>query len=228
MTSQVNFIIASHGRLPIVLQNIEYLLTMGRVFIAVSDKADYDQIKRAFPDVFLVITSNNPLGAKWQKAVDLARFHDSEIIVTCGSDDVLSRNYVESALKIIEDGHEFVGVNGWLMSDGKNHYKASYRYYKNFPAGSGRVFTKKFLDAIDWKVFDVRALKHLDDKAIDELFRRGIKHYICQVPEHSGLLVLALKGNWSQMNPLSKFLNAATIDCRQIECLPDNFPNFKF
>ena len=223
-----SFVMASHGRLPIVLQNIEYLSTMGRIFLAVSDKSDYDQIKRAFPNINLLITANNPLGAKWQKAVDLARFHDSEILITCGSDDVLSRNYVESALKIIEDGHEFVGSNGWYMSDGKSHYKAKYRYYSQFPAGSGRVFTKKFLDAIDWKIFDTRALKHLDDKAVDELFRRGIKHHICQVPEFSGLKILALKGAWHQLNPLSKFLNAPTIDCRQIECLPDDFPKFTF
>jgi hypothetical protein len=224
-----SFIMASHGRLPIVLQNLEHLLTIGSIYLALTDKNEYDQIKRAFPEVNLVITANSPLGAKWQKAVDLARFHDSETVIICGSDDVLSTDFVTSAQRLIEDQDiQFVGVNGWWITDNKNHYKCSYRFYKNFPAGSGRVFTKKCLDAIDWKLFDKAAHKHLDDRAIDELYRRGIKHYISQDGEYDGLKVLALKGNWGMLNPLSKFLSAPTIICDKIETLPKEFPTFNF
>lgn len=224
---RVAFVMASHGRLPIVLQNIEHLLTMGEVYISVTERSDYDQIKRAFPYINVILVANHPLGGKWQKTVDVARFHEAEVLITCGSDDVLCHDYVNNALKILDE-HEFVGVNGWWMSDGKKHYKASYRYYKNFPAGSGRVFSKKLLDAIDWRIFDKTANKHLDDRAIDELYRRGGKYYISQFPEHDGLKILALKGPWAQLNPLSKFIAAPTIDCRQIESLPTEFPSFKF
>jgi hypothetical protein len=233
MTSQpkIGFVMASHGRLLIVEQNIRHLLQMGMVFLTVSDDSDYDFLIRKFhpmnePNCYIHKVENQPLGNKWQCAVEAAQKYP-DILITCGSDDFLSVDYVENAIKLIDKGFDFVGVNGWHLSDGKRHYKANYKHRTDFPAGSGRVFTKKCLNAIDWDLFDRNADRLLDDKALFKLKGKNIKTYISQDSEIDGLRILALKGGWSVMNPLNKFLSSPTIKIERIKNLPVEFPNIK-
>lgn len=219
----ISFVIASHGRLPIVLQNVYNLLLMGEVFIVVSDQEEYKKLKESLPcNVYLA--PNTPLGNKWQYAVSYAREFNPSCLIICGSDDFLSSDYVENAMKIIDKGFDFIGVNGWWMTDGKDHYKAKYKHRQDFPAGSGRVFTKKCLDKINWQIFDTKRDRLLDDKALYQLKRAIIKTYISQDAEKDGLRILAVKGDWDVLNPLEKFLTSSTIQIEKINELPEQFP----
>jgi hypothetical protein len=227
--SNISFVMASQGRLEIVIQNIAHLLTMGNVYLALSDRNEMNLIQAKFPELKMVLVPNNPLGKKWQASVDLARKHGAGTIITCGSDDILSSEYGRMASEMVEVyGREFVGVNHWYMTNGKEHYKAGYRFYKNFPAGSGRVFAASFLDKIQWRVFDQSADRRLDDFVMNEVYRRGISSFIGQNTELKGFGILAIKGNWPVMNELKKLLDAPTIDCEKIAELPECFPKLKF
>ena|SRR5690348_10249978 len=222
----IAFVIASHGRMKIVLQNIYHLLTMGEVFIVISEEEEYQKIISLFSGfpVHAYLVNNNPLGNKWQIGVNKAVSFNPSILITCGSDDFLSINYIDNATKLLDKGFDFIGVNGWYMSDGKHHYKAKYKHRKDFPAGSGRVFTKKCLDTIWWDIFDRKADRLLDDKALLKLKEHKIKTYISQDSEKDGLKVLALKGKWECLNPLEKFLKSPTIEISKIANLPSEFP----
>lgn len=217
---------ASHNRIDIVLQNVLHLLSMGQVFIVVSEKDEYERIKLVLPaNVYLA--NNNPLGNKWQIAVNHAYESKPDCIITCGSDDFLSNDYVLNAMKLLDKGYDFIGVNGWYMSDGKQHFKAKYRHRQDFPAGSGRVFTKKCLDAIGWELFDRKADRLLDDRALERIKKNKINSYISQDSDIDGLKILALKGNWPVMNPLKKFLCSPTIRISRINKLPKEFPKIE-
>lgn len=220
------FVLASHGRMKIVLQNVYHLLSMGEVFIAVSDRDEYDKLKALPCHVFLV--PNKPLGNKWQYCVSYARTFNPSCLIICGSDDFLSTDYIENAMKLVDRGYDFIGVNEWFMTDGKKHYKAKYKHRQDFPAGSGRVFTKKCLDKINWHLFDTKRDRLLDDKALDQIWDAKIKSYISQDAEEDGLRILAVKGDWPVLNPLAKFLTSKTIEITKIKELPKQFPTIEY
>jgi hypothetical protein len=130
-------------------------------------------------------------------------------------------------MKLIDKGYDFIGVNGWYMSDGRRHYLAKYKLTPDFPAGSGRVFTRKCLNSIRWKLFDRTLDKRLDDMALRQIKNNNVKTYISQDPEIDGLRILAMKGKWPVMNPLNNFLKSPTISIKRIVNLPVQFPNIE-
>jgi len=229
------FVIASHGRLGILKQNIKHLLNYGDIFLTVSYEEDdrfiyhnfINEIDDPFPKLHYSTGPNNPLGNKWQRCVDMARSVNPSLLITCGSDDFISTDYIENAMKILDKGYDFVGANYWYMTDGRSHYKAKYRHRQDFPAGSGRVFTKKCLDAINWEVFDRKKDRLLDDKALEQIKKAKIKTYISQEPEKDGLRILAVKGNWDCLNPMQKFLTSKTVTMERIIILPEQFPTIE-
>jgi hypothetical protein len=196
---------------------------MGEVFIVVSEQSEYKKLKELLP-CHVYLAHNNPLGNKWQIVVNHAQAYNPSVLITCGSDDFLSTDYVENAMKLLDKGYDFVGANYWYMTDGKHHYKAKYKHRHDFPAGSGRVFTKKCLDAINWEVFDRKKDRLLDDKALEQIKKAKIKTYIIQEAEKDGLRILAVKGKWDCLNPMQKFLTSTTVTMERIIRLPEQFP----
>lgn len=224
--SNIVFVMASHERQSITKQNVDWLHHFGEVVLVASYGRDLDFFKEN-TQAKVHIYPNNPLGSKWQFAVNKARELNPEILITVGSDDFLSSDYVDNALKYINQGYEFVGTNGWHLSDGQKHYRARYKHLTDFPAGSGRVYTKKALDKINWKLFDTKKNRLLDDMALAEMKKARVKQYISQRPETDGLRILAMKGDWETLNPLERFLNAPTIICHAVNKLPIQFPTVK-
>lgn len=221
--------IASHGRISIVEQNLTHLLSMNvEVFLCLTDAKERDYLQKLFPKVHFTIAPNYPLGAKWQSVINLARTKNPDYLITCGSDDFLSTDYVDNCIKLTYRGFEFVSVNGWYLTDGKKHYRAKYKHLTHFPAGSGRFFTREALDKINYSIFDTKANRLLDDNVLQMVHERKVKTYISQEAEKDGLLILAAKGKWEQLNPLSKFLNAPSIKIEKVKELPSVFPTIKF
>jgi hypothetical protein len=225
---KIAFVMASHGRVNLVKQNINNILSMGDLYLAITEKSEAEQYSKSESvtgnQLHIETVPNNPLGNKWQHSVDMARKSNPDYLVTCGSDDFLSTDYVENAIKIIEQGHDFVGVNGWYMSDGKKFWKTKYRHLRDFPAGSGRVLTKKALDLINWQMYDRKLDRLLDDKLRNQVQKHKIKTFISQDPDKEGLRILAVKGKWDVLNPLEKFLMAPTIEMTRINELPKQLP----
>lgn len=206
---------ASHNRPEITKRSCSALQAMGcEVVLVVSTNSDLERLKEFNPYLF----PNEPLGAKWQYAVSMARQKNPDLLLTCGSDDILNENYLKSAIMVIHRGYDFVGVSQWYMEDvrKKTIWKAWYKHLPNFPVGSGRIYSKKLLDSINWQIFDRKASRRLDEMGFYASSVR-FKKYVSQDVEKDGLMITAVKGNWSMLNPIEKFFNVNTIGIKKMD-----------
>lgn len=158
---------------------------------------------------------NDPLGAKWQHAIDRARALNPDYVMITGSDDVMLGS--TPALEEAMAGHDMLALNGWYIFDGKRHYFAKY-LGDHVPIGGGRTYTRALLDKMRWRVFDGLAPKRLDNAGWWHALRHGarVKH-ADRVP---GLYIVSLKGPWKQFNSLNKLRGAAHIDIQPLKQVP--------
>lgn len=208
-------VMASHERPEITRKAVKALTSQGcEVVLVVSNSRDLDLLQDLNPRLY----PNNPLGSKWQFAVNEARELSPDLLVTCGSDDILNQDYIKNAFKFIAKGYDFVGVSQWYMEDTRKGdiWKAWYLHVPDFPVGSGRVYTKRILDSIGWRIFDVKASRKLDDKGFFAMGRNAMK-YISRDVDADGLMITAVKGNWTMLNPIQDILKAKTIGLKKMD-----------
>ena len=130
----------------------------------------------------------------------------SHIIIT-GSDDILSVDFVSKA---ISNSCDIYALNHWYITDNTTLWL--FKYLAAQPLGGGRCYSRKFLEGIDYKIFDEGRNKLLDDNGW--IRARGRDIVISNEPD-----ILAVKGNWPVMNPLATTMNhpnaklLATYEC---------------
>jgi glycosyltransferase involved in cell wall biosynthesis len=167
MCYNVSVVIATHERKEITTRNIESLKLQTpkpRIIIVCSLHEEFEYYKTL--GVTVILEPNRPLGRKWQCGVNVAKNMNSDVLIILGSDDILHKDYIKNAIGLIHKGYEFVGTTHWYMED-KNSQLFHCQYInqnKDFPIGSGKVYTKALLDRFNWKVFDVKADRKLDDQ----------------------------------------------------------------
>lgn len=167
------------------------------------------------PNTHVYSFANDPLGAKWQHAIDRARELDPDIVMVTGSDDVVLGS--TPALQEALEGHDMLALNGWYIFDGKRHFFAKY-LGEHVPIGGGRTYTRALLEKMRWHVFDGLAPKRLDNAGWWHALRHGARvRHADKVP---GLYIVALKGPWKQFNSLSKLRGAKHIDITPIKKVP--------
>lgn len=201
-------LIATHNRVDITKRNIESLLRQSVkpfILLVCSEKNECDE----FNDiddvcVFAIIAPNKPLGAKWQNGVmyDFLGHKSNPLIIT-GSDDILGDGFIENACRLIEQGNHFIGLRQWWQHHEGRAYLCKYMARNNWPLGGGRVYSAEMLKAINYKVFDTKADKHLDDYGWQRVQRSRLKHLVLDNPQKEGLSIHAIKGDWPMMNPFT-------------------------
>lgn len=186
-------VIATHGieRAAITLDNIKACYPYGVVLVI------SDILERGFYDdrenVHVVMAPNEPLGQKWQTGIDEARQMPHSHLVITGSDDILAKGYVEYAMSFRLD---FVGLRAWYILHEDKLYLIEYKAPGNIPLGGGRVYSKKFLESIDYQLFDTGKSKLLDNHAWNKASKS--RHKLIYQPK-----ILAVKGPWVCMNPVN-------------------------
>ena len=201
-------VIATHLRNEITTKNIELLKQqkhVPKIVIVCSLQHELEYYKEL--QVTVVLEKNRPLGKKWQTGVNVAMKLGANPLIILGSDDLISKDYIHNALLKIKEGFDFIGTTSWYSFDVKNKalYKSKYsNRNENLPIGSGKVYTKELLDKIRWKVFDQSADRKLDDQG--QKMISGCKAFIYKEPK-----VLAIKGNWDQMNHIDAYLRSPNI-----------------
>lgn len=163
------------------------------------------------PNTHVYHHPNEPLGAKWQCAVDHARALDPDLLIITGSDDVLVVN--EDLLYDQMQRVEFLGLRGFYVYERGIHYKCVYNPHVMMPIGGGRVYTKRLLDRMRWRVFDKERNRHLDEAGWVQALRVG--GGTLQVDFHPAITVVAIKGGWSCMNPLHKYIRSRNLTVTQ-------------
>lgn len=168
------------------------------VVVVVSSEADKRAIA-ARQHTHIHIFPNEPLGAKWQHAVEKARELEPDVLGITGSDDVLLGS--TEALAAALATHDFIGLNSFHIYDGKQHYKCGYRT-PVIPLGGGRFYGRAVLERMRWQLFNPAKAKRLDDDGFINARRAGAR--VFWKDDLPGLTLVALKGNWPQMNSMAK------------------------
>lgn len=184
--------------------------------VVISDRSDLDHIPDR-PNTEVYIHPNEPLGAKWQYAVDMAKTYGPDLLVITGSDDVIVSS-TEALVKSVSDA-DMIGLRSFMAFDGVQHYRCGYRSRTKMPIGGGRVYTKRILDIMRWNLFDRTRSKHLDERGWENGRRVGAKAVAEDTFE--GFELIALKGSWPQMNSLDKYKKSTTV---YVEPLPEMEP----
>lgn len=148
------------------------------VFVVGSNKEEEEVVKEN--GCFFIHSENKPLSNKWQKGVDFIKeknVYDALMIV--GSDDLLSKKYVEKAIKHTPN-FSLIGKSQWFILRKSKDYKSNivdnlYELKYDMPKileplGSGRVYSKAFLDKINWKLFFSGENSLLDTHAFMKIF----------------------------------------------------------
>lgn len=191
--------IASHER-PVPLNIVLRCLPKSwHAVVVVSSEEDKRAIA-ARQNTHAFIWANQPLGAKWQHAVDQARKLEPDLLLITGSDDVLIAD--EEVLIAAMGDHDFVGLNSFHIYDGNQHHKCRYIKPGHIPIGGGRVYGRSLLEKMRWNLFDPMLSRKLDQYGFHNAQRAGGK--ILHVEDMPGLKIIALKGPWQQLNSLDK------------------------
>jgi hypothetical protein len=209
-------LIATHERKEITTKNIELLKRQTRVpkiVLVVSNNDEIEYYKEL--GVTVIHHRNIPLGAKWQAGVNAAAKMNPDPLIILGSDDLLINNYVDMVLDKINEGYDFIGSDAWFtlnVNTGAVYQNSYTNRNQNRPIGSGKAMTLKFLNAINWKVFDASAMKGLDDRSFIQANNIKAKTFIIKTPE-----ILAVKGKWATMNPAEAYLKSPNINVKKAD-----------
>ena len=212
-------VIAFKDRHNMVELNIQTLLNqtlIPAIILVASNPEDAvfcKKMKDKYPNIFIRIYPNYPIGGKWNAGVQFAKIMDINALLILGSDDLLSLGYIEEAYEKIGRGvgskcgkSDLVGSIKWMIYDIDNKlYKLSYNpQIVPITLGGGRMYSRYFLDSCDWNIFRKYRAKHLDEEG-----HNAVKKFSNKIELISGdEFILSIKGPWEVMNTTKKILNA--------------------
>lgn len=213
-------VIATHNRTKITTENISLLNKMQikpHVICVTSANSEVIHFRKHFPDITIGITENRPLGKKWQAGIthlENERTQQYNPLIILGSDDLLHPDYIKKSLRMIQQGYDLIGLTSWYSYDvaRKKLYLTEYvNKNKDFPIGSGKVYSKRILDKMKYRVFDEKLDRRLDDFGYYSAQKLGAKIGLIREP-----MVLAVKGKWNELNPIERYLNSPNIKAAQV------------
>jgi len=211
-------IIAFKDRHSIVQLNVECLnnqtLKPAIVLVAsnLSDAEFAIELSSRHENVFVTLFNNYPIGAKWQAGVDYARKLNVSGVIILGSDDLLSLDYIKTCFDKIDygkgssgNGVDLVGNRSWYIYD-TFHSLYYLQYTRQVPIflGGGRMFSRHFLDSVDWVIFNRERPVHLDEHGYEAV--RDFSNSILELDQSQS--IVSIKGSWDMINPTSQILAA--------------------
>jgi hypothetical protein len=120
-------------------------------------------------------------------------------VVLCGSDDWLSPYYIASGLSYIDEGYDLVGQSRWWMANTAvsplQLVQMSYATHRiKEPIGAGRLFSRRILDAIKWKLWTHPQERGLDHVSFNNCIAAGAK--VKTMNKCSTAHIVSVKGSW--------------------------------
>lgn len=208
-------LIATHKRVAITEKLVKKLFAEQcdiKIVLVVSLRTEEVYFKSLkLNNLHILITDNQPLGLKWHRGVQYCRNFSANPLIIIGSDDELNPKFVKNALKILSHNIDFIGFNQFQVIHNKKKYTIDYK--PEMPIGGGRVYSKKLLDQIDWKIFKPQLLKHLDDYGFQQVKQSGLDYLIIRDIRKMDMWVTAVKGSWTMMNPFNPYHPNLFIKC---------------
>lgn len=206
-------LMCTHERKEITMTNIR-MLKKQKCKVAVVVSSIGEQILYSGFADYVFKYPNKPLGNKWQHGVDMVRMIANPLIIV-GSDDIVSADFIEQSRRWMKDGFDFVGFSSWYIYDDtlKESYRATYqKRNENLTIGAGRVYSKRFIEQVEGKLFNTIMDKKLDDFGFIQVQKHAQKIKIIKDTP----MIMSVKGNWKQMNPIDKILKSPNIEAVKI------------
>lgn len=200
-------LMAVWGRRKLVEINLRLLLSEDcNVVCITSLQDDFDFLRGLkFKNLQVVTAPNHPLGRKWQIGVDFCQNFDADPLIILGSDDFLSRGFIQKACELSQK-FDFIYFDKWFIHEvkTKKSYSLDYQMVKYLkpPLGGGRIYSKTHLEKCNYQLFDRSMDSRLDDFGWYE--RPG---NCKELMNPQGMHILSVKGEWEMKNPIDKFLN---------------------
>lgn len=192
-------VICTHDREDITSLNINTLLNQSvvpKIVLVVSHRNEIINYKVKFPQINIIFHPNTPLGDKWCAGIQLANKLNCDPLIITGSDDILGGHYIKNACELIERGFHFIGLKKYWVHHRKNAFLID--YLASQPLGGGRVYSRKMLEVINFKVFDSLANRKLDDQGFSLVKSSGLQFVI--IDSVDKFTIHSVKGNWIMMN----------------------------
>lgn len=176
------------------------------------DAAFANQLIDKYPNVFVTYHQNYPIGGKWRAGVKYAQRLNVNGLMILGSDDLLSLDYFNKCYSMIDFGKgssgagvDLVGNRSWLIYDtSKRLYSLSYLPNVKIFLGGGKMFSKNFLDAVNWEIFKPLRPVHLDEYGYSLI--EAFSNSMSLISQDN--FILSIKGRWEVINSTAAILNA--------------------
>lgn len=184
------------------------------VIIAGSEgKASKDIVEKYGFDYIEV--ANSPLAAKMNATTIRAKEKGYTHVICVGSDDLLSKELMDEYLNLIKKGYDYIGVTDFYfyeIESGKAAYWGGYRDRQRIghTAGAGRVISKTLLDEWEWKPWDNKDSKYLDNSMQNKL-RSSLHPKTTFSLKEKGLLAVDIKSQVN-MTPFELWDNTSYIE----------------
>lgn len=154
------------------------------------------------------------LGDKVQAGVYHCRYYNPDAIMLCGSDDLLSLNWIEKMSEIIKT-YDVVGTDHvYTMSFNPlslmiNSYKGLPRYGE--PTGPGRMVSSRVLEKLNWELYPPGLSQNLDSNSFRKLKEVNSKFYLYTKDEAK---ILSVKGPWDHITTVGSLRR---ISCEHVD-----------
>lgn len=163
---------------------------------------------------------NEPLAEKMNAPVMRAKELNCDYVFCIGSDDIISPELFSIYLEHAKNGIDFVGVTDFYFYDtisGQSIYWGGYRedWRKGHTCGAGRLISKRLLDLWNWKLWETKHNRILDNSIQDKLKATPHTEKIFSIKEKN-VFALDIKSE-ENMTPFNLWDNAEFIDTEIIK-----------
>ena len=134
---------------------------------------------------------NSPLGAKFNASVAELKGWNCDLIVSCGSDNLVVPDLFRMYARMVEF-FDVIGLQDvyhyqpegqwfshWLGYGAHDLPNDDCKHRKGEPIGAGRCFSMRAMEALEWAPWEPHLEKNLDRPLWAKLDEHGLKNYAC-------------------------------------------------
>lgn len=197
-----------HGREMITKEAVRCLKAqVNKVIVAGDDDGDEHLAKEM--GVGFIKCLDVLLSQKFQLLFIEAKKYNPDAVVLDGSDDLLSPNWVETCYKWIKDGFDLVGKSKcWFCKIMPNEKMVLNEVIygearANEPFGSGRLFSRRILDKVNWRPYPDNVVSRACDlTSYTYLKNNGLKKV--KILNEEDIRLVCVKSDWECLDSFGK------------------------
>jgi hypothetical protein len=213
---------AHEGREGIMIDSLKCLDNQGiEGTVVVGSGGSEKDAALSVRNVLYTEAPNDCLGAKWQAGLDVVKSFNPDVVLICGSDDLLSSGWVHEHTDYLENA-DIVGKSSWFVYDVDWRKRLIqtplwWVWYKTRkdPIGAGRLIHRRVLDPVDWQVFPQKPGVACDRHVYDILVARGARVKLTN--ELTDEWCYSVKGPWEMLDCFGSIMTAESLGKRPID-----------